>query len=153
LGVIEFAKIAQDFTPGAAGIWTLVVMFAAYLLREWRETRKLSFEDRLARREGYAKQVEDLTLENRKLREDVTRAWHEHEEYRRLCHTETDQLRSEIQSLSNEVAGFKRAIAAGEISAVRTLPPGTMSEATAAAAERTAGYLEERNGDETPKRI
>lgn len=106
--MIELAKILAAFTPGAFGVWTGVLMFAAWWLREWRETRKLSADDRLARREGYAKQVESLAAENRRLRGDLAEAERRHDEYRHACQSETDQLRQEIRGLEDEVTGLKR---------------------------------------------
>lgn len=96
------------FTPGAYGIWSGVFMFAAWLMREWRETRKLSADDRLARREGYAKQVENLQDENRELRTDLSAAERRHDDYRRACQIETDQLRSDVRRLEDEMMGMRR---------------------------------------------
>lgn len=101
-------EVLADFTPGAAGIWTLVIMGAAYLAREWRENRKLSAEDRLARREGYEKQVAHLTAENRALAQDMKQLREEYDRYRRLCQEETDQLRQHIISIEHELSGAKR---------------------------------------------
>ena len=98
----------EGLTINGAGTWTGVTMFALYLLREWRETRKLSSEDRLARREGYAKQVESLQVENRKLRGDLVEQEERHAEYRHACQRETDQLRGEIRGLEDEITGLKR---------------------------------------------
>lgn len=99
-------------TITGAGTWTGVSMFAAYLLKEWRETRKLSSEDRLARREGYAKQVANLQVENRDLRADLMASERLHDDYRRLCQMETDQLRSHVRGLEDELAGMKRTLGA-----------------------------------------
>jgi hypothetical protein len=98
----------NGLTITGAGTWTGVMMFGIYLLREWRETRKLSAEDRLARREGYAKQVENLQVENRRLRGDLSEAEKRHTEYRHACQRETDQMRGEIRGLEDQVTGFKR---------------------------------------------
>lgn len=105
---MELAKIFADFTPGSYGIWTGVLMFAAWWLREWRETRKLSADDRQARREGYAKQVENLQVENRRLRADLHERDRLHDDYRHECQRETDQLRGEIRGLEDQVTGLKR---------------------------------------------
>lgn len=113
------SAIMRDFTPGAAGIWTLVAMMGLYLIREWRETRKLSAEDRLARREGYAKQVENLQAENRKLRGDIADMEQRHSDYRRLCHQETDQLRDQVVYLNNRISGLLRKLADVAIRAAR----------------------------------
>lgn len=107
----EVAKIFAEFTPGATGVWTGVLMFAAWWLREWRETRKLSADDRLARREGYAKQVEYLTSENRNLMDDQRKLREEYDRYRSMCHEETDQLREQVVRLENRVAGLMRKLA------------------------------------------
>ena len=107
---MDLAKFFAEFTPGAYGIWGIFVLVAGFIGKEWRETRKLSLEDRLARRDGYAKQVENLQKENRDLRTEMIASEARHEEYRRLCHAETDALRQNIIRLEGEVAGFKRRI-------------------------------------------
>lgn len=103
----DFAWL-KDWPPQAYGIWTLVVMAIVYAAREYRETRKLSSSDRQARREGFTWQVENLQRENRGLQLDLTSLRREYDEYRRLCHDETDQLRMQVISLEGEVAGMKR---------------------------------------------
>lgn len=105
--VVQF-MLANGWTPGATGIWLIAGMFMIYLLREWRETRKLSAEDRQARREGYARQVSDLTEENRKQRLELHEVQKQFDEYRKLCRLETDQLREEIRGLQDEITGMKR---------------------------------------------
>lgn len=104
----DISKILAEFTPGAYGIWTGVLMFAGWWLKEWRETRKLSLDDRNARREGYAKQVAELTAENRSLRADLVAAEDRHDRYRHACQAETDQLRNDIRGLEDTITGFKR---------------------------------------------
>lgn len=83
-------------------------MLAIYFMREYRETRKLSLDDRLARRDGYQKQVESLMTENRALRREMHDMNVSHEEHRRLCHQETDQLRKMIVRLEDDLAGLRR---------------------------------------------
>ena len=107
----DLLTIFRDFTPGAYGIWTGVLMLAAYFLREYRETRKLSLDDRLARRDGYAKQVEALSEEARRLRNDLAALEKRHDDYRRQCHVETDQLRDQVVFLENRLAGVLRKVA------------------------------------------
>lgn len=107
--LFEALKVA-GFTPGSYGIWTGVFMFAAWLAREWRETRKLSADDRLARREGYAKQVEMLAAENRRLLEDQAKLRKEYDDYRHLCQMETDSLRDMLIAVQGELAGYKRRV-------------------------------------------
>ena len=107
---MDIAKIIGDFTPGAYGIWTGVLMFAGWFLKEWRETRKLSADDRLARREGYAKQVEMLMAENRRLGDDLRGVREEYDAHRKQCYEETDQLRRMILDGQYEIAGHKRKI-------------------------------------------
>lgn len=104
----ELISILQGFTPGTYGVWTGVLMFAGWWLREWRETRKLSAEDRLARREGYAKQVELLMGENRALHSDLATLRAEYDKYRDLCHRENDQLRAMVVKLEREVQALCR---------------------------------------------
>lgn len=139
----QIPSLLSGFTPGAAGIWTLVVMFAAFLVREWRETRKLSASDRLARREGYAAQVAGLQKENRELRTEMQRDRTEHEEYRKLCHAETDQLRRQVIDLTNEVEGLKRQQAMDAIAQARARDGGLSAE-TAAALPRTERHFKEK---------
>ena len=115
----ELAALLRDFTPGAYGIWTGVLMFAAWWLREWRETRKLSLDDRNARREGYAKQVELLMRENRALGEDIKSLRGQYDDYRVRCEGETDQLRTHIVALENRVTGFRRMFATLQITMAR----------------------------------
>lgn len=102
----------HGLTIGGTGIWTGVIMLGGWMLKEWRETRKLSSEDRLARREGYAKQVESLQVENRNLRSDLVDVEHRYDDHRRACREETDQLRGQIRELEDMVTGFKRQLAA-----------------------------------------
>ena len=104
----ELIPFLKDFTPGAYGIWTIALMVAAWLAKEWRETRKLSNDDRLARREGFAKQVESLQVENRKLRSDLVDVEQRYDDYRHACQVETDGLRQQIRGLEDEVNGLRR---------------------------------------------
>lgn len=97
-----------NWSPGAYGIWVLVAMFGIYLLREWRETRKLSSADRQARREGFEHQVDVLMHENRRLGEDLRALRHEYDNYRRQCLEENDQRVAEIRRLENELHGLQR---------------------------------------------
>jgi outer membrane murein-binding lipoprotein Lpp len=106
----DLIPLLRQFTPGAYGIWTLVMMGAVFFAREWRETRKLSAEDRLARRDGYAKQVETLMAENRQLGADLRQVREEYDAHRRQCYQETDQLRKMIIDAQNEAAGSNRRI-------------------------------------------
>src|SRR5690606_21849435 len=62
-------------------------------------------------REGYAKQVESLQIENRALRSDLAELEERHASYRQLCHAETDQLRAHVVALENRVAGLLRKLA------------------------------------------
>jgi predicted nucleic acid-binding Zn-ribbon protein len=101
-------EILKAWAPQAYGIWTLVLIAVVYFVREWRETRKLSAADRLARREGYSHQVANLQAENRALGQDMRNLREEYDEYRRLCREETDQLRAHIRALEDELQGFKR---------------------------------------------
>lgn len=115
----QAARILADFTPGAAGIWLVAAMLFAHFAREWRETRKLSLEDRLARRDGYAKQVESLQMENRSLRAEMHVMNENHENYRVLCHRENDQLRGMLVTVQNELEGLKRRVATDSIELAR----------------------------------
>lgn len=137
--VIDLVKLFEGFTPGAYGIWSGVLMFAAWWLREWRETRKLSVDDRNARREGYAKQVSLLSAENRSLMADQRALREEYDHYRRTCHEETDQLRQQVVALEGEVAGLLRKLAEAGIQAIRGIA-APLSPLITEAAERSAEY-------------
>lgn len=111
--------LSKMMTPGTYTLLYLAVLATWYVIKEWRETRKLSAEDRLARREGYAKQVGVLMTENRNLRADLAAAEARHNQYRlesekryddhrRTCEAETSQLRDEVRELEDTVTGFKR---------------------------------------------
>ncbi len=103
----DIANVLKDFTPGAYGIWTGVIMGLIYFLREWRENRKLSTEDKLARRDGYAKQVSMLMGENRKLMNDLATLRREHDTNRKECIKENDELRGMIGHLQEEIEALK----------------------------------------------
>lgn len=94
--------------PGTIGVWTLVLIGLIYFFREWRESRKLSAEDKLARRDGYAKQVEMLMAENRSLAKDQVELREEYKYYRKACQEETDELRIEIFNLRSSVEEYRR---------------------------------------------
>jgi len=132
----ELARILASFTPGAAGIWVGVLMFAGWWLKEWRETRKLSLDDRLARRDGYAAQVASLTTENRNLRADLAEIEERHSRYRELCHKETDQLRSHVVRLEDRVAGLMRTLADVAVRAARGDIDATMAASILALAQQ-----------------
>jgi DNA repair exonuclease SbcCD ATPase subunit len=142
-----FHSIAAQLTPGAIGIWVLVIVGLAHLFREWRLTRKLSLDDRIARRDGYAAQVTSLTAENRSLRTEMDerdvrhadrcRALEEkYDNYRQLCEATEEQHRGEILRLMDEGAGFKRRLDAILSAIFRLLPDDQKSAIMIAAAER-----------------
>lgn len=147
----EILTILQGFTPGAYGIWTGVLMFAGWFLKEWRETRKLTAEDRLARRDGYAKQVESLTAENRALRREMQDTRQQSEDDRRACNQENDALRCSLRRVLDELAGLKLAIISGEITAFRTLPHDFITDASAKAADRANEILTKENDLDRPQ--
>ena len=109
------ANVMQDVTPGAVGVWIAVGMLAVHFIREWRENRKLSADDRIARREGYETQVRDLRTENRALIEDLRALRKEYDEHRKICQQETDQLRDMLVALQDELQGLKRKVATDAI--------------------------------------
>lgn len=112
-------NIFGQWAPQAYGIWTLVIMAATYSAREWRATRKLSAEDRQARREGFTWQVENLQRENRQLNADLASLRREYDDYRALCHAETDQLRKQVMTLEGDIAGLKRQRATDQVMKAR----------------------------------
>lgn len=112
-------RIIEGFTPGAVGIWVVAAMLIVHFLKEYRETRKMSLEDRLARRDGYARQVEMLMDENRSLRAEMHSMNENHERYRQQCHKENDQLRDMLVTVQNELEGLKRRVATDAIELAR----------------------------------
>lgn len=113
------AKVIEGLTPGGAGVWVIAAMVGLQHAKQWNEDRKLSAEDRIARREGYAKQVAELTAENRQQREEMQRIRNDADKARRLCLQENDQLRDGIIVLENKVAGIMRKMADIAIRAAR----------------------------------
>jgi predicted RNase H-like nuclease (RuvC/YqgF family) len=98
----------REWPPQAYGIWTLVFLAFFYAAREYRETRKLSAEDRQARREGFAAHVESLQTENRRLRTDLADLRREYDEYRRICQEENEQRIREGRVMENHIRGLER---------------------------------------------
>ncbi len=137
--VPDFVTILREVTPGAYGIWTLVLMGAGWFFREWRETRKLSADDRLARREGYAAQVQMLMAENRLLLKDLHDMREEYDNHRKLCHLETEQLRGMIIELEREVEALKRLRAQDAVVKAKTDQKTIYEQALAAREARESG--------------
>jgi hypothetical protein len=106
------ARIAAGFTPGAVGIWVGVLGAAGMLFKRWIENRKLTIDERQAKREGFSAQVEFLTKENRQLREDYdeyrSTAEDRYDRYRRQCEQETEQLRDQLRAIQDDMIGLKR---------------------------------------------
>jgi predicted nuclease with TOPRIM domain len=107
----EIAHLLPDMSAGAYGIWLVAGMLLVKFMAEYRLMRGLTPEDRLARRDGYQKQVEILLEENRKLRLEMHQMNEHHEGYRQLCHAENDQLRQMLSTNADETEGLKRKIA------------------------------------------
>lgn len=107
------------WTPGGVGIWVIALMVFGYLAKEWREYRKLSIEDRNARREGYTHQIEMLLAENRLLMDDQRKLRVEYDEHRKICQVETDQLRTMIMELETKVQGLTRRVATDALEIIR----------------------------------
>lgn len=113
-------------TPAAVGVWSIALMVASWLTREWRANRKLSVEDRAAQRAGFTEQVNLLTIENRKLREEYDKyrgdcqgrcdemrvkldAESENfRKFRELSYTESSQLRDQLTAAEYKIAGLER---------------------------------------------
>lgn len=141
-----------------SGLLAMILIAAiAHGLREWRLTRKLSLDDRLARRDGYAAQVSSLQAENRALREDmlvrdgkhyeeIQLVRHEYDEYRKLCEMENEQHRGAITALQDQVSGLKRRLATLGLEALNTIPARFRRPATEAAALSIAQYLQDNPG-------
>lgn len=106
----DLALFFKSFTPGAWGIWTGVALFMYYMGKQYIEERKLSAADRAARREGYEKQIQMLTAENRAVMEMQGKLREEYDKYREICHKETDELREQSIRLENTVQGLRRRI-------------------------------------------
>lgn len=118
-GVIQAIIKNPGWTPGGVGIWFVAMLIAGWMLKEWREYRKLSIEDRNARRDGYARQVEILLGENRALMEDQRKLREEYDHHRKICQAETDQLRTMIIDLEGKVEGLNRRVATDAIEILR----------------------------------
>jgi uncharacterized protein YdcH (DUF465 family) len=118
-GLLQAIIKNPGWTPGGVGVWFLAMLVVGWMLKEWREYRKLSIEDRNARREGYAQQVEVLLRENREQREDMRKLREEYDHHRKICQAETDQLRDMIVNLEGEVQGLKRRIATDAVEIMR----------------------------------
>jgi predicted RNase H-like nuclease (RuvC/YqgF family) len=88
-------RITATLTTGGVGIWGIFILMTGHYVREWNASRKLSMEDRQAKREGYAAQVAQLMAENRALAADQKALRDEYNLYRRHCQEETDELRRE----------------------------------------------------------
>jgi len=115
------ARLMSTLTVGGAGIWTLVIMALAYFAREWRENRKLSADEKMARREGYEAQLNRFQqhldasrAQNHALDDELREMRAEHTAYRRACERETDELRQthrrETEELRREINQLRQAV-------------------------------------------
>lgn len=111
LDIGHILTVSRGLTPGGVGIYLILLLIALRYLKEWRETRKLSSEDRFARREGYAKQVENLQDENRELSKDLRDLREEYDGHRKQCFAETQSLREDLQRKEAEIVGLFRKVA------------------------------------------
>lgn len=118
-GVVQAIIKNPGWTPGGVGIWFVVMLIGGWMLKEWREYRRLSIDDRNARRDGYARQVEILLGENRALMEDQRKLREEYDHHRKICQAETDQLRTMIIDLEGKVEGLNRRVATDAIEILR----------------------------------
>ena len=107
--------VRAGFTPGAAGVWTGVLMLAGWMVREWRENRKLSDADKQARRQGYEHQVQLLMDENRALAGDQRDLRAEYLEYRKQCQAETEGLHRQNMAQEAEIAQLRRRVSAQDL--------------------------------------
>lgn len=116
----------SEFTPGAMLLAYMAAIVTFHYWKSWREDKKLSQDDRQAKREGFARQTEilmrqigDLNAENRLLRADLLQNEQTHSEYRRQCQAETEQLRNEIVGMQQQMAGVLRKAADIAVRAAR----------------------------------
>lgn len=100
----------RQVTPGGWGIWLIVIMLASYLAREWKDNRKLTADERQAKREGFTRQTEILMRENRELLTDLRQLRQEYDAHRKICYQETAQLREMLEEQMTEVQGLKRKV-------------------------------------------
>lgn len=98
------------FTPGAYGIYGILAFVAVHFMKEWSADRRLSVEDRQAKREGFTRQLDIYRQENRQLLDDQSKLRKEYDDYRRLCQMETDHLREMLIAVQGELAGYKRRV-------------------------------------------
>ena len=110
--IAAFLAWLQGFTPAATGIWLFgssgALVWFVSIMRERRLDRKLSIDDREARRAGFTAQLTQYQTTQGELMKAQTELRREYDEYRRACQTETALLRSQIIQLENDVAGWKR---------------------------------------------
>ena len=153
-------NVVGQITVGSAGIWLLVMGGLVHLFREWRLTRKLSIDDRIARRDGYAAQVTNLAAENRALRTEMdsrdaahVRRYHDLEQkydaYRELCERTEEQHRAEIFNLMQQAAGFKRRLDAVVAAVFRLVPEDLKTEIMIAASERVDIIISRGEADDS----
>lgn len=121
-------ELLQNDATRTLGILALVGLGVIYLVREWRATRKLTTEERQARREGFAAQVDLLMRELAECRaecrgqlSDQQSLRRENDDFRRLAYQIQEQQRREILDLREEVEGLKRKQAheSGEIAKLK----------------------------------
>jgi len=121
-------------TPGAAGIWLFGTIFllgwSLKAVAEWRQWRQLSLEEKQANREGFTAQVALLSKQLRDANErvrlvaaDLQTERDAHDEYRRLCHAETEQLRGHIIRLENDIAALHRRETTAQLPRLDDLDP------------------------------
>ncbi len=116
----------QEMTPGAYGIYGLFFLAIGGIIK-WRlDLGKLSLDERVAKREGFTKQVELLLQElkgvreeNRLLLKDNHDLREEYNAFRILCHKENEQLRKMIIEVTDDLEGLKRERAQDLIHAIR----------------------------------
>ena len=105
-------SVIQDFTPGAAGIWTLVFGMLGLFAKWHIDNRKLSGDEREARRLGYTTEVAALRTENRELAADMRKLREEYDHYRDECQRENDEMRRDLIKFQIELATLKAALKA-----------------------------------------
>lgn len=145
-------------SAGAKGIWLFgLILVSGQVLKwaaEYRAWRKLSFEEKQANREGFTAQVEFLSRQLREANARLETVLAElaaersaHDEYRRLCHAETEALRIRIARLEDDLAAVDRKKRAEGTALAREVIDPKDAPHAAASIDRTAAHL----GDDGPK--
>lgn len=160
MGDLAFIK---EITPGSVGIWTLVLMFLTWRLKE----RRANLDDRIQTdnqenilRDHYAKEVHELrnklALRDKEFRQDLVDLETRYQtllettesRYRKLLddsEATIERLRARVNEVEDELRGLVRIITQASADKVISLSAGVPSDIQAAADR--VGRILHRNGE------